>query len=225
MLIKINEHIENIQKHSKAFQGIDDLEPLIKEAGKAKYVLLGEATHGTAEFYSLRAEITKKLIQEHGFSFVAVEGDWPSCYEVNKYVKNNSTAANAKEVLAHFNRWPTWMWANEEIIPLLEWLKSFNSNKEAGNKAGFYGLDVYSLWESMEAIVHYLQETKSPHVEKALKAIECFEPYNRKAQTYGMSAALLGESCREEMRSCCRLSSRLTAKAVILTKKSSLVLR
>ncbi len=199
MLIKINEHIENIQKHSKAYQGIDDLEPLIMEAGKAKYVLLGEATHGTAEFYSLRAEITKKLIQEHGFSFVAVEGDWPSCYEVNKYVKNNSTAANAKEVLAHFNRWPTWMWANEEIIPLLEWLKSFNSNKEAGNKAGFYGLDVYSLWESMEAIVHYLQETKSPHVEKALKAIECFEPYNRKAQTYGMSAALLGESCREEI--------------------------
>ncbi len=199
MLIKINKHIENIQNHSIPFRSIDDLAPLIKEAGKAKYVLLGEATHGTSEFYSLRAEITKKLIEEHGFSFVAVEGDWPSCFEANNYVKNRSSADSVEDVLSHFNRWPTWMWANQEIIPLLEWLKNYNEDKEADKMAGFYGLDVYSLWESMEAIVDYLQKTNSPHVDKALKAIECFEPYNRKPQTYGMSAALLGESCRQEV--------------------------
>lgn len=199
MLIKINKQIENIQKHSKPFHTIDDLAPLIKKAGKAKYVLLGEATHGTSEFYSLRAEITKKLIEDHGFSFVAVEGDWPSCFEANSYIKNRSTADRAEDVLGHFNRWPTWMWANQEIIPLLEWLKNYNSKQDSDKMAGFYGLDVYSLWESMEAIIQYLQKTNSPHIDKALKAIECFEPYNRKPQTYGMSAALLGESCRQEV--------------------------
>ena len=136
------------------------LQPLIESIGDAKYVLLGEASHGTSEFYTLRAELTKRLIKEKGFSVIAVEGDWPSCQNINKYIKNiGSTNKDINQVLEGFNRWPTWMWANEEISELVEWLKSFNQQSERTNKIGFYGLDVYSLWESMDEIIKYLERT------------------------------------------------------------------
>src|SRR5437763_5902612 len=103
------------------------LDPLLERVGDARYVLLGEASHGTSEFYTWRTEISKRLIQERGFSFIAVEGDWPDCYRVNRYVKDRSaTAANAHEVLHAFERWPTWMWANREIVELTEWMRTWN---------------------------------------------------------------------------------------------------
>ncbi|WP_078592767.1 erythromycin esterase family protein [Evansella clarkii] len=189
-----------INKHATPYTQTADLEPLIKEASKARYVMLGEASHGTSEFYTIRAEITKHLIEEHGYSFVAVEGDWPPCFEVNRYVKGMAPEySTARDVLRSFNRWPQWMWANEEIIPLIEWMKEFNKKQPARNQAGFYGLDVYSLWESMEAIIEYLEKIKSPDVEKAKNAFECFEPFNKKPEKYGVSAAYYGEDCMEEM--------------------------
>ncbi|MEZ2715881.1 protein-L-isoaspartate O-methyltransferase [Niallia circulans] len=194
-----SEVLQPIQQYSKPFKNIEDLRDLIKAASKAKYVLLGEATHGTAEFYTIRADVSKKLISEHGFSFIAVEGDWPSCYEVNRYIKGRSNYNDAKEVLSQFQRWPTWMWANEEIIPLIEWLKEYNQSKQEEEKVGFYGIDVYSLWESMESIITYMQKINSPDLEKAMQAITCFQPYNKRPEQYGMSAAFLGESCREEV--------------------------
>jgi erythromycin esterase-like protein len=103
-----------------------NLDPLLEQIGKnnVQYVLLGEASHGTSEFYSWRSEITKRLIKERGFSFIAVEGDWPDCYSVNRYIKGMSDSAkNAYDVLYSFNRWPTWMWANREIVNLVEWLR------------------------------------------------------------------------------------------------------
>ncbi len=199
MVIKISKTIENIQQYSQPFHDIEDLNGLIEKASKAKYILLGEATHGTAEFYTIRGEIRKKLIQDHGFTFIAVEGDWPSCYEVNQYVKGHSNYSHAREVLSQFHRWPAWMWANEEIIPLIEWLKAYNLDKKEEDKVGFYGIDVYSLWESMETIVAYLQKINSPDLDKAMQAITCFHPYNKRPEQYGMSAAFLGESCREEV--------------------------
>lgn len=199
VVTKINEILQPIQQYSQPFKNIEDLRHLIKKASKAKYALLGEATHGTAEFYTIRAEISKKLISEYGFSFIAVEGDWPSCYEVNRYIKGRSNYTDAREVLSQFQRWPTWMWANEEIIPLIEWLKEHNQSKQEEEKVGFYGIDVYSLWESMEAIIAYLQKINSPDLEKAMQAITCFQPYNKRPEQYGMSAAFLGESCREEV--------------------------
>ena len=95
--------------------------PLVREASDAKYVLLGEASHGTSEYYTIRSDLTKQLIQEHGFSFVAVEGDWPACYEVNRYIKGMAPEySSAEEMLKKaFNRWPTWMWANQKS---LNWL-------------------------------------------------------------------------------------------------------
>src|SRR5919197_4444384 len=109
-----------------------DLDPLFEETGKdnIRYVLLGEASHGTSEFYSWRTEITKCLITEKKFSFITVEGDWPDCYNVNRYVKgiSNSEAndSSAYDVLYTFNRWPTWMWTNREIVDLVEWLRKYN---------------------------------------------------------------------------------------------------
>jgi len=199
MVILTNDTIHHIQQHSKRINNLEDVNDLILKGSNAKFVLLGEATHGTSEFYTMRAEISKNLITNLGFSYIAVEGDWPSCFEVNQYIKGHSTYSSAREVLSQFHRWPTWMWANEEVIPLIEWMKEFNQERNEEEKVGFYGIDVYSLWESMETIVTYLESIQSPDLEKAIQAITCFHPYNKRPEQYGMSAAFLGESCREEV--------------------------
>jgi erythromycin esterase-like protein len=199
-LLKTDLVTDLINKYAVPFSPTTDLKPLIKKASQAKYVLLGEASHGTSEFYTIRADLTKQLIQEQGFSFVAVEGDWPACYEVNRYIKGTAPEySSAEDVLKRsFNRWPSWMWANQEIVELIDWLHSYNQT-QTGKKVGFYGLDVYSLWESMEAIVNYLEKIKSPDLEKALQAIECFDPYERKPEKYGISASFYGEDCMNEV--------------------------
>src|SRR5438128_2895232 len=133
--------------------GDTDLDPLLERIGDARYVMLGEASHGTSEFYTWRAEITKRLIAEKGFSFMAVEGDWPDCYRVNRYIKGMPDSGDsAYEVLHAFDRWPTWMWANREMVDLIEWLRDYNDDQPDGEKVGFYGLDVYSLWDSMRGV-------------------------------------------------------------------------
>src|SRR3989440_1700474 len=115
-----------------------DLDPLMDRIGDARYVLLGEASHGTSEYYLWRALLSQRLIQEKGFSFIAVEGDWPDCYRVNRYVKGRAGAGeNAREVLHAFERWPTWMWANQEIVDLAEWLRQLNATRGEDKKVGF----------------------------------------------------------------------------------------
>src|SRR5438477_6891181 len=106
-----------------------DLDPLLNQIGDARFVLLGEASHGTHEYYTWRAEISKRLITEKGFSFIAVEGDWPDCYRVNRYVKGFDRGESAFDVLHNFARWPTWMWANEEIVELADWLRHYNDGE------------------------------------------------------------------------------------------------
>lgn len=173
---------------------------LIEQAGRCKYVLLGEASHGTSEYYTVRAELTKRLIAEHGFRFIAVEGDWPSCYTLNRYVKGYvNEVADAQEALRDFQRWPTWMWANREVAELAEWLRQYNADKADGDKVGFYGIDVYSLWESMDEILKYLEAKGSEDLETAKRAFECFEPHDKDEQSYGISAAIYGEGCEEEV--------------------------
>ncbi|WP_462412715.1 erythromycin esterase family protein [Neobacillus sp. Marseille-QA0830] len=199
-MLKTETLLDQIRKDAVRFSQPSELAPLVKDAGKAKYVLMGEASHGTSEFYTIRREMTKQLIQEHNFSFIAVEGDWPACYEVNRYVKGQAPEyQSAEEVLkSSFNRWPAWMWANEEIVELVEWLRTYNQS-QTGKKIGFYGLDVYSLWESMDAIIDYLKKIESPDLEKALNAVSCFEPFHRKPEMYGISAAFYGENCMSEI--------------------------
>lgn len=191
--------LEYIKKHAKPFESVDDLDPLINAIGDAKYVLLGESSHGTSEFYTIRAELTKRLIKEKGFSVIAVEGDWPSCQSINRYIKNIGSPPNdVRMALKSFNRWPTWMWANQEIIELIEWLKNFNQHTKRTNKVGFYGLDVYSLWESMDEIIKYLERTGNTGLKQARNAFNCFEPFKRNNESYAVSAGYLSEDCMKE---------------------------
>ncbi|MGO4822746.1 MULTISPECIES: erythromycin esterase family protein [unclassified Flavobacterium] len=176
-----------------------DLDFLIAKIADAKYVLLGEASHGTHEYYTWRMKISKRLIEEKGFSFIAVEGDWPDCYKINRYVKNYKDAGDsALDVLKTFNRWPTWMWANWETVALAEWLRSYNTNQNY--KVGFYGLDVYSLWESFDEIIQYLDKQDPLTKEVALHAFRCFEPYNRgEGQEYARATRMVSLSCEDEV--------------------------
>lgn len=189
---------EQIDAISHSLGTVEDLDPLLDQIGDARYVLLGEASHGTSDYYAWRARISQRLIREKGFSFIAVEGDWPDCYRLNRYVKNYADAGNsAYDVLQVFNRWPTWMWANWEIVALAEWLRQHNA--EASSAVGFYGLDVYSLWESMEAIIDYLERVDPEAAQIARRAYLCFEPYSEDAQAYAWSTAIVPESCEEEV--------------------------
>src|SRR6476620_7908510 len=123
----------------------NDLTPLMEDLNGRRIVMLGEASHGTHEFYTWRTAISKRLIQEQGFNFIAVEGDWPDCYRVNRYVQGcPGSGESAFEVLHTFDRWPTWMWANREVAHLAEWLRDHNYDLPTERKVGFYGLDVYS---------------------------------------------------------------------------------
>ena len=173
-----------------------DLDPLIAEAGNKRIVLLGEASHGTHEYYTWRTAITRRLIEEKGFGFVAVEGDWPDCYRVNRYVKGfDNKGKNPDDVLRGFQRWPTWMWANWEVAALLEWMRSFNRKKS--EKAGFYGLDVYSLWESMDVLYEYLKVNDPSAAAIVEKAISCFAGSSRNEQRYALNS--LSQPCREQV--------------------------
>jgi erythromycin esterase len=174
------------------------LDPLLEQIGEARFVLLGEASHGTSEYYTWRTAISKRLIQEKGFNFIAVEGDWPDCYLVNRYVKDYPDAGNSvREVLKTFDRWPTWMWGNWEVAALADWLREYNQGKEPGKKAGFFGLDVYSLWESLEAIIQYLERNDGVAVGAARKAFRCFEPYYEDPQAYARATTLVPQDCED----------------------------
>jgi erythromycin esterase-like protein len=177
-----------------------DLDVLLNQIGNARYVLLGEASHGTAEFYTWRAAITRRLVAEKGFTFVAVEGDWPDAYELNRYVRGTAYRGNsAPEVLQNFNRWPTWMWANKEIAQLADWMKSYNAGQGAATPAGFYGLDVYSLWESLEKVMAYLDTADPVAAQSARQAYACFAAYNRDEQAYAQATMNPTASCADEL--------------------------
>jgi erythromycin esterase len=175
-----------------------DLDPLLESIGDAKYVLLGEASHGTHEYYTWRAMISRRLILEKGFSFIAVEGDWPDCYRINKWIKDQNDPTPIKDVLAEFNRWPTWMWANWEIAALATWLKEHNSTLADKEKIGFYGLDVYSLWDSLDIMVHYLEKEDPETAKLARNAFKCFEPFKER-DSYASVFSSSRTGCREEV--------------------------
>lgn len=192
---------ESIKKHALPYENSKDLTPIIDAIGDAKIVLLGEASHGTSEFYTVRAELSKRLIEEKGFTLIAVEGDWPSCQKVNKFIKGFDSEGNdIHDVLKAFNRWPSWMWANGEIAEFVLWLKRHNQQLEK-QKIGFYGIDVYSLWESLDELITYLTETNPEGRDLALakKAFSCFEPFNRHPETYAMASLNITQACVDEV--------------------------
>ncbi len=193
--------VGSLRKKAYALSEQNDLDPLMKRIGNARIVMLGEASHGTHEYYTWRSHISKRLITEKGFNFIAVEGDWPDCFEVNSYIKSGGNSSSTSiDVLKTFRRWPTWMWSNWEIAALVTWLKQHNSGKPSVDKTGFYGLDVYSLWDSMEAVIKYLQTNEPSAVEAAMEAYRCFEPHKGE-DGYGYARALqfVPQTCEDEV--------------------------
>jgi erythromycin esterase len=194
------QEFEVLQQASHPLENEQDLDVLLNEVGNAQYVLLGEASHGTAEYYTWRAAITRRLIEEKGFTLVAVEGDWPAMYRLNQYIRGAAGAgANARAVMQEFDRWPTWMWANEEVAELAEWLRTYNQTQPQGQQAGFYGLDVYSLWDSMEEVISYLDRVDPSKAQAARAALQCFAPYNRDEQAYASATLDEKKSCADEL--------------------------
>ncbi len=156
--------------------GSGDLDPLIERIGDAHYVLLGEASHGTAEYYTWRTEITKRLVEEKGFSFVGVEGEWVDCYRVNTYVKAlPGSGTSARQVLNRYDRWPTWMWANQEVAELVEWLRERNDAVQDQPKVGFYGLDLYGAVDATDELLKYLVGREPQVARVARRVRECVE--------------------------------------------------
>ena len=192
-----NDALKEISELSTPLYELSDLDPLLDRIGSCRYVLIGEASHGTADFYEWRAELSRRLIAERGFSFVAVEGDWPDCFRVNQWVKGYDGDASVHEVLGGFQRWPTWMWGNSEVAEFIEWLRNYN--QRTGSGVGFYGLDVYSLWESLGRIVDYLGEKRPDALEKAMTAFRCFEPYGEDPQRYAWATKMLPDDCEDEV--------------------------
>ena len=181
--------------------GYADYDALLELVGDAHLVLLGEASHGTHEFYRERARITRRLIEELGFTAVAVEGDWPDADRVSRYAQGAGDDADAEEALRGFQRFPTWMWRNAEVLDFVGWLRAHNERLATGRRAvGFYGLDLYSLGASMEAVVAYLEEVDPPGALRARRRYECLHPFSGDSAGYGQ-AVLLGvsEPCRQRV--------------------------
>jgi erythromycin esterase-like protein len=181
--------------------GASQYDALLDAAADARFVLLGEASHGTEEFYRARAEITRRLIRERGFAAVAVEADWPDAYRVNRYVRGAGDDADADRALGGFRRFPTWMWRNRAVLDFVEWLRAHNDSLPEGEaRAGFYGIDLYSLHTSIEAVLEYLDRVDPEAARRARSRYGCFEHFGEDAQRYGYAAAFgLTESCEGEV--------------------------
>lgn len=178
-----------------------DYDPLMEQVGDARLALLGEASHGTHEFYRERAEITKRLIEEKGFAAVAVDADWPDAYRVNRCVRGMSDDFDAVEALADFRRFPTWMWRNTDVVDFIEWLRTHNDSLPPGvPKAGFYGLDLYSLRGSMKAVLRILEKIDPEVAKRARERYACFDQFGEDTQVYGLVAGTgITKSCEEEV--------------------------
>lgn len=193
--------LEQLRKLAEPIQGrLSDYNPLLARIGSRRFVLIGEASHGTHEFYLQRAIITKRLVEEKGFDAVVCEADWPDMYAANKYCKGKAAAAmDARDALGSFQRFPTWMWRNSVMETFVTWLRRHN-DEHPDHKVGLYGMDLYSLNSSMEAVLKFLAES-DPEAERSVREqYECFSAYGGNPQEYGfMTTARLAPGCQRQV--------------------------
>jgi erythromycin esterase-like protein len=176
-----------------------DYDALMAMVGDARVVLLGEATHGTHEFYRERARITRRLVLEKGFTAVAIEGDWPRAARVHRYVAGAGSDRGAEQALGHFTEFPVWMWRNAEVRDLVEWMRAHNAALPAGApRVGFHGLDVYSLALSADEVVAYLERVDPAAAERARARYACFRRFRDEPQSYGLAVAGGTASCQAQ---------------------------
>jgi len=181
---------------------VDGLRPLVDAIADARLVLIGEATHGTHEFYRTRAELTKSLIVERGFNLVAVEADWPDAYRVNRWVRGASKEFGAEAALDDFTRFPRWMWRNTDVVDFVRWLREHNDARSVSERVGFYGLDLYSLHRSIDAVLEYLKKVDPDAAERARSRYACFDVFGEDPQAYGYNSSLgLSRDCENEVTS------------------------
>lgn len=187
---------DHFRKKARVMNHSGDLDHLVAGAKDKKLVLLGESSHGTHEFYTWRDSISRRLIAEHGFNFIAVEGDFAPLFELNRYVKNLPGAAgSAQEVLLDIDRWPLWMWSNEEMIGLAEWLRQYNDNLTPAQKVGFYGMDVYDEWRSKRMLLDFLEKHEPSLFEKVAREYNCLKPFRDNSWHYARMAAAGVTNC------------------------------
>src|SRR4029453_18989077 len=190
-----------LQSHAKPLTGArTDYDPLLELIGDARFVLLGEASHGTHEFYRTRAEITRRLIAEKGFAAVAVEADWPDAYRINRFVRGASDDGEAVDALGDFERFPAWMWRNADVLDFVGWLREYNDDASNADKVGFYGLDLYSLDGSIHPVLRYLDKVDPEAARRARYRYSCFEHFGEDTQAYGYAASVgIADSCENEV--------------------------
>jgi erythromycin esterase-like protein len=175
-----------------------DFDPLLERIGDSRFVLIGEASHGTHEFYRIRAQITKRLIAEKDFSAVAVEADWPDAYRINQYVRFESEDEDAIDALSGFQRFPGWMWRNADVLDFVGWLRNYNEHRHS-KRVGFCGLDLYSLHASIRAVLDFLDKVDTDAARRVRYRYSCFEDFGEDTQAYGYAAGFgLSKSCENE---------------------------
>jgi erythromycin esterase-like protein len=190
----VRRHATVLDPETAARQLLDAIDPGVS------VVLIGEATHGTHEFYRLRADLTQALIRHRGFDLVAAEADWPDAYRVNRWVRLLGEDATAEEALGDFTRFPRWMWRNRDVVRFLRWLRAENEQRPADARAGFYGLDLYSLHRSMSRVIEYLDKVDPDAAQRARRGYACFDVFGEDVQLYGYAASLaLERSCEDEV--------------------------
>ena len=192
--------LDGIRQHAQRLTSLADLDGLVAQIGHSRFVLMGEATHGTQEFYRLRAELSRRLIVDKGFDAVAVEADWPAALRASRYAQGGDTDATAEAALRGFERFPRWMWRNTEVVAWLDWLRERNSSvPEPSAQVGFFGLDLYSLRESMHAVLAYLAHTDPDAAQRARARYGCFDELAHDPQAYGHAVHFgLQDDCRRE---------------------------
>ena len=185
-----SEIASEIERNMLPINRADDLDILIDSVKNKRVVMLGEASHGTEEYYRMRRIISQRLIRDHAFSFIAVEGDWPDAHRLNNYIKTGA-GGNARQVLAQNNRWPTWMWANDEIVKLAEWMRH--------EGADYFGLDMYSLFESIAEVVDYMKKSSPQLAPEIEKRYSCFAPFGKTEIAYARSLIKFPAGCGKEV--------------------------
>jgi len=193
--------LDLLRQEAHPLDGLADVDALLPLIGNARFVLMGEATHGTHEFYRLRIELSRRLIVDKGFDAVAVEADWPAALRASRYAQGSDDDPGAEVALRGFERFPRWMWRNTEIVAWLEWLRERNrAVPEASAQVGFFGLDLYSLRESMGAVLRYLERTDPDAAQRARARYACFDELAHDPQAYGHAVHFgLRDDCRREV--------------------------
>jgi erythromycin esterase-like protein len=191
-----------IRENSSPLMGPDENDrALFDLIGDSRLVLIGEASHGTHEFYRTRAHITQRLIQEKGFTAVAAEADWPDAHRVNRYVSGRGEDKSAAQALNNFRRFPAWMWRNSDVLEFVTWLREYNDSLPRGaRKTGFYGMDLYSFHSSSRAVLQYLDKVDPEAARRARFRYGCFEQFGEDIQAYGYAATFgMSKKCEDEV--------------------------